>query len=110
TLSRIIHLVEAAQASKGRSQRFIERFGKRYSPAVLAVNWPTAWLTWVPNWPIAWIGFGGGGVGAAEAAPAPASATIAAPPASAIDPAMRVVMLAMTGVPPGAKLAYSKYL
>ncbi|HEY9147354.1 MAG TPA: cation-translocating P-type ATPase [Thiobacillus sp.] len=38
TLSRIIHLVEAAQASKGRSQRFIERFGKRYSPAVLAVG------------------------------------------------------------------------
>ncbi|WP_231551142.1 heavy metal translocating P-type ATPase [Acidithiobacillus ferrivorans] len=38
TLSRIIHLVEAAQASKGRSQRFIERFGRRYSPAVLAVG------------------------------------------------------------------------
>ncbi|MDA8128399.1 MAG: cation-transporting P-type ATPase, partial [Betaproteobacteria bacterium] len=38
TLSRIIHLVEAAQASKGRSQRFIERFGKRYSPAVLGVG------------------------------------------------------------------------
>ncbi|WP_142811699.1 heavy metal translocating P-type ATPase [Tepidiphilus olei] len=38
TLSRIIHLVEAAQASKGRSQRFIERFGKRYSPSVLGVG------------------------------------------------------------------------
>ena len=38
TLSRIIHLVEAAQTSKGRSQRFIERFGKRYSPAVLAAG------------------------------------------------------------------------
>ena len=38
TLSRIIHLVEAAQASKGRSQRFIERFGKRYSPARLGVG------------------------------------------------------------------------
>ena len=38
TLSRIIHLVEAAQASKGRSQRFIERFGRRYSPAVLAAG------------------------------------------------------------------------
>jgi Cd2+/Zn2+-exporting ATPase len=35
TLSRIIHLVEEAQASKGRSQRLIERFGKRYSPVVL---------------------------------------------------------------------------
>lgn len=38
TLSRIIHLVEEAQASKGRSQRFIERFGKVYSPAVLGVG------------------------------------------------------------------------
>ncbi len=38
TLSRIIHLVEAAQASKGRSQRFIERFGRRYSPAVLGIG------------------------------------------------------------------------
>ena len=38
TLARIIQLVEAAQASKGRSQRFIERFGHRYSPAVLGVG------------------------------------------------------------------------
>ncbi len=38
TLARIIQLVEEAQASKGRSQRFIERFGKRYSPAVLGVG------------------------------------------------------------------------
>ncbi|MBI2779951.1 MAG: cation-translocating P-type ATPase [Gammaproteobacteria bacterium] len=38
TLSRIIQLVEEAQASKGRSQRFIERFGKSYSPAVLGVG------------------------------------------------------------------------
>ena len=38
TLSRIIHLVEEAQASNGRSQRFIERFGKRYSPAVLGAG------------------------------------------------------------------------
>lgn len=38
TLARIIQLVEKAQASKGRSQRFIERFGHRYSPAVLAVG------------------------------------------------------------------------
>ena len=38
TLARIIRLVEQAQASKGRSQRFIERFGRRYSPAVLAVG------------------------------------------------------------------------
>ncbi|HEY9199766.1 MAG TPA: cation-translocating P-type ATPase [Gammaproteobacteria bacterium] len=38
TLARIIQLVEQAQASKGRSQRFIERFGHRYSPVVLAVG------------------------------------------------------------------------
>lgn len=38
TLARIIQLVETAQASKGKSQRFIERFGRRYSPAVLGVG------------------------------------------------------------------------
>ena len=36
TLSKIIHLVEEAQERKGRLQRFIERFGNRYTPAVLA--------------------------------------------------------------------------
>lgn len=35
TLSRIIELVEQAQERKGNSQRFIERFGKWYSPIVL---------------------------------------------------------------------------
>jgi Cd2+/Zn2+-exporting ATPase len=35
TIARIIHMVEEAQEQKGRSQRFIERFGSRYSPAVL---------------------------------------------------------------------------
>ncbi len=38
TLARIIQLVEEAQSSKGKSQRFIERFGRRYSPAVLLVG------------------------------------------------------------------------
>lgn len=38
TLARIIQLVEEAQSSKGKSQRFIERFGHRYSPAILAVG------------------------------------------------------------------------
>ncbi len=38
TLARIIQLVEEAQSSKGKSQRFIERFGRRYSPAVLVVG------------------------------------------------------------------------
>lgn len=35
TLARIIHLVEEAQDQKGKAQQWIERFGKRYSPAVL---------------------------------------------------------------------------
>jgi Cd2+/Zn2+-exporting ATPase len=35
TVSRIIHMVEEAQEQKGHSQRFIEKFGTRYSPAVL---------------------------------------------------------------------------
>ena len=35
TLSKIIQLVERAQEKKGRSQEWIERFGRRYSPAVL---------------------------------------------------------------------------
>ena len=35
TISRIIHMVEEAQERKGQRQRFIERFGRTYSPAVL---------------------------------------------------------------------------
>lgn len=35
TLSKIIHLVEAAQDQKGRAQVWMERFGRIYSPAVL---------------------------------------------------------------------------
>jgi Cd2+/Zn2+-exporting ATPase len=38
TIARIIHMVEEAQERKGKSERFIERFGKRYSPAVLALG------------------------------------------------------------------------
>lgn len=38
TISRIIQMVEEAQERKGRSQRFIERFGSRYSPAVLLIG------------------------------------------------------------------------
>ena len=57
TIARIIHMVEEAQERKGKSQRFIERFGVRYSPAVLlagallAVLPPllagASWLTWL---------------------------------------------------------------
>jgi Cd2+/Zn2+-exporting ATPase len=35
SLSRMIHLVEEAQAQKGKAQLFIERFGRRYTPLVL---------------------------------------------------------------------------
>jgi Zn2+/Cd2+-exporting ATPase len=35
TLSRMIHMVEEAQEQKGKTQAFIEGFGRRYSPLVL---------------------------------------------------------------------------
>ncbi|OQY66074.1 heavy metal translocating P-type ATPase [Microgenomates bacterium UTCPR1] len=35
TLSKIVHLVEEAQEKKGKTQQFIEKFGKIYSPIVL---------------------------------------------------------------------------
>ena len=56
TVSHIIHMVEEAQEQKGRSQRFIERFGARYSPAVLLAGMLIAiipgaisgsWVLWV---------------------------------------------------------------
>lgn len=37
TISRIIHLVEQAQASKAPTARFIERFSRYYTPAVMAI-------------------------------------------------------------------------
>lgn len=57
TIARIIHMVEEAQEKKGKSQRFIERFGDRYSPAVLLIGLAialagplllgAAWGTWL---------------------------------------------------------------
>ncbi len=38
TIAKIIELVEEAQERKGESQKFIERFGKRYSPIVLLIG------------------------------------------------------------------------
>jgi heavy metal translocating P-type ATPase len=35
TLSKMVHLVEEAQEQKSKTQLFIERFGNKYSPAVL---------------------------------------------------------------------------
>ena len=57
TISRIIRMVEEAQERKGKSQRFIERFGARYSPAVLLLGllisllppllFGQSWDTWI---------------------------------------------------------------
>ena len=57
TVARIIHLVEEAQEKKGKSQSFIERFGARYSPAVLLAGvllallpplaFQAQWSTWI---------------------------------------------------------------
>jgi Cd2+/Zn2+-exporting ATPase len=57
TIARMIHMVEEAQERKGQSQRFIERFGARYSPLVLAIGilialgppllFNTSWETWI---------------------------------------------------------------
>ena len=56
TIARIIGMVEEAQERKGTSERFIERFGRRYSPAVLLIGMLLAivppllfdadWRTW----------------------------------------------------------------
>lgn len=44
TIARIIQMVEEAQEKKGKSQRFIERFGRRYSPLVLLAGVLLAFL------------------------------------------------------------------
>lgn len=56
TISRIINMVEEAQEEKGEGQKFIDRFGRKYSPAVLLVGFLVAiappllgasWQTWI---------------------------------------------------------------
>lgn len=57
TLSRIIQMVEEAHERKGKSQRFIERLGRIYSPIVLAAGvlfaiappliTGASWVAWV---------------------------------------------------------------
>ena len=55
TLAKIVHLVTEAQEQKGRGERFMTRFARRYSPAVLAAGVVIAivggiatgdWSTW----------------------------------------------------------------
>jgi Cd2+/Zn2+-exporting ATPase len=47
TLSKIIHMVEEAQERKGKAQQWIERFGRRYSPAVLAASGLLLLVPWL---------------------------------------------------------------
>ena len=53
TLSKIIHLVEEAQERKGKAQQWIERFGRRYTPAVLAGSALLLVVPWLMNLPLA---------------------------------------------------------
>ncbi len=52
SLSRIIHLVEEAQERKGKAQQWIERFGRRYTPAVLMVSVLLLVVPWIFNLPL----------------------------------------------------------
>src|SRR3989339_461406 len=52
TLARIIHLVEEAQARKSSYQRFGEKFGKYYTPAMFALAFVVAAIP-----PLFWGGF-----------------------------------------------------
>ena len=57
TLSRIVHAVQEAQASKAPTQRFVDTFSRYYTPAVFGIAIAVAvlpplvtggdWLTWV---------------------------------------------------------------
>jgi len=38
SLARMIHMVEEAQEQKGKTQAFIEKFGRKYTPAVFLVS------------------------------------------------------------------------
>jgi Cd2+/Zn2+-exporting ATPase len=50
TLSRIIRMVEAAQAQKAPSQRFVDRFAQVYTPVVIAIAAGVALLPPLVGW------------------------------------------------------------
>jgi heavy metal translocating P-type ATPase len=52
TISRIIHLVEEAQEVKGRSQQFIERFGRIYTPIILLIAGLLVLVPFLLGWAI----------------------------------------------------------
>jgi Cd2+/Zn2+-exporting ATPase len=55
TIARIIRMVEEAQAQKAPSQRFVDRFARVYTPAVIAVAAGVALLPPLLGW---WAGAG----------------------------------------------------
>lgn len=45
TLARIIHRVEAAQEARARTQRFMDRFSRWYTPAIMVLAFATGLIT-----------------------------------------------------------------